>query len=228
MRPVNLLPASERVAASGSRPGSSYAVLGVLVVLLVGVVAYVLTANQVTSKKDELAAVTQEAQATQAKVAALGSFGNFASIKQTREQSVAQLAQARLDWERLMRELARVLPADVFLSNLDAAATASADAAGGSSGGSSDATAGSSGPTLKLAGCAPGHRDVATLMVRLRRLTRARDVNLTDSTSVEAAGGSGSGGGCGRGSAFTVSVVFDPAPATALEERVPAHLGGGS
>jgi Tfp pilus assembly protein PilN len=112
-------------------------VLGVLVALLVGVVAYVLTANQVTSKKDELAAVTQEAQTTQAKVAALGSFGNFASIKQTREQSVAQLAQARLDWERLMRELARVLPADVFINNLDAAATAtaSADAAGGSSGG---------------------------------------------------------------------------------------------
>jgi hypothetical protein len=80
---------------------------------------------------------------------------------------------------------------------------------------------------LKLAGCAPGHRDVATLMVRLRRLTRAGDVNLTDSTTVDASG-SGSGGGCGRGTAFTVNVVFDPAPATALEERVPAHLGGGS
>lgn len=221
MRPVNLLPQSQRVATGGSRPGSAYAVLGVLVALLVGVVAYVLTANQLTTKQDELAKVTQEAQATQAKLAALGSFGDFAAIKATREQSVAQLAQARLDWERLLREVARVLPADVFITNLDATAAGSAETSGGT-------TAASTGPSLKLAGCAPGHQDVATLMVRLRRLSRAKDVNLSDSTRVGASGSGGSGGGCGRGSSFTVTVAFDPAPVTALEERVPAHLGGGA
>jgi Tfp pilus assembly protein PilN len=222
VRPVNLLPPSERIQRGGARPGSAYAILGVLGVLLVAVVVYVLTANQVTSKQDELAEARQEAQAAQAQAAALGSFGDFASIKATREQSVAALAQARLDWERLMRELSRVIPDDVFVNSLDASA-AGTPAAGG---------AAAAGPTLKLAGCAPSHPDVAALMVRLRRLSRAKDVSLSDSTKVGgdsggAAGATGGGSGCGRGASFTVSVEFDPAPAAA-PESVPAHLGGGA
>ncbi len=97
MRPVNLLPASRRTQEGGSRPGISYAALGVLGALLVAVLIYVLTANGLTAKQDELAKVQAETQAAQERAAALGSFGNFASIKQTREASVTQLAQARLD-----------------------------------------------------------------------------------------------------------------------------------
>lgn len=225
MRPVNLVPPSQRIHRGGRRPGSAYAVLGVLGVVLVAAVVYVLTANQVTSKQDELAKVTQEAQAAQAQAQAIGSFGNFASIKATREQSVASLAQARLDWERLMRELSRVIPEDVFINTLDATSVGAAASGGQSSGTSST----SAGPSLKLSGCAPSHPDVATMMVRLRRLSRAKEVTLSDSTKVgggdESAGGSGAG--CSRGAAFTVTVEFDPAqPGT--PESVPTHLGGGA
>lgn len=221
MRAVNLLPPSQRIQRGGARPGSAYAVLGVLAVLLVAVLSYVLTANQVTSKQDELARAEQKTQAAQSQAAALGSFGSFASIKATREQSVTQLAQARLDWERLMRELSRVIPEDVFITKVDAAAVAA-----------QGATEAAGGPSLKLSGCAPSHPDVATLMVRLRRLSRAKDVTLTDSAKVEsggaagAAGGGGSVGDCGRGVAFTVNVAFEPAAAAI--ERVPEHLGGGA
>ena len=224
MRPVNLLPPHQRIHRGGGRPGSAYAILGALGVLLVAVVVYVLTANQVTAKQDELAKATQEAQAAHAQAQALGSFGSFASIKATREQSVASLAQARLDWERLMRELSRVVPDDVFIRTLDSSA-AGALASGGQSASTPSATAA---PSLKIAGCAPSHPDVATMMVRLRRLSRAKDVTLSDSTRIGGGEtGGGSGAGCGRGAAFTVTVEFDPvSPAT--PERVPAHLGGGS
>lgn len=215
MRAVNLLPASRRTQEGGSRPGISYAVLGVLGALLVAVVMYVLTANGLTAKQDELAKVQSETQAAQQRAAALGSFGNFASIKQTREASVTQLAQARLDWERLVRELSRVLPEDVYVSSIDASA-----------GGATDAGAsapGTSGPSLNLTGCAPSNPDVATLLVRLRKLHRANDVTLNSS-----ARGGDESAGCGEAYGFAVIVSFDPAPQAPAPERVPAHLGGGA
>jgi Tfp pilus assembly protein PilN len=216
VRPVNLLPEHRRSPQGGGRPGSAYVLVGALGAVLVAVVVYVLTANGLTSKQDELAALKTETQAAQQRAAALGSFGNFASIKATREQSVAGLAQARLDWERLVRELARVLPADVTISQLEAAAAAAP---------STDAAAATAvGPSLKLTGCAPSHPDVATTLVRLRRLHRANDVTLA---SAARAGSGDSGGECPRGVGFNVSVSFDPAPATA-PSRVPAHLGGGA
>ena len=217
MRPVNLLPAHRRAPQGGSRPGISYILVGVLGALLLAVVAYVLTANGVTSKQDELAQLKSETQTAQQRAAALGSFGDFASIKATRAQSVSQLAQARLDWERLMLELSRVLPDDVTISQLEAAA------AGGAAGGTDPSAAG--GPILKLTGCAPSHPDVATTMVRLRRLHRANEVRL--GTAARADSGSAGGGDCSRGVAFTIEVSFDPATAAA-PARVPAHLGGGS
>lgn len=226
MRPVNLLPVSRRTQEGGNRPGSAYAVLGVLGVLLIAVVMYVLTANGLTSKQDELAKAKAETQAAQQRAAALGSFGDFARIKAAREASVAQLAQARLDWERLVRELARVLPDDIFIKKLDAtAAGAAADAGAAPASGAAPAggTSAAAGPSLKLNGCAPSQPDVATLMVRLRKLHRANDVTLANSSRTE-----GDGTECGTGYGFDVSVSFDAVPPAAAPERVPAHLGGGA
>ena len=215
MRAVNLLPASRRTQEGGNRPGSAYAVLGVLGVLLVAVVMYVFAANGLTSKQDELAKAQAETQAAQQRAAALGSFGNFSAIKQTREASVTQLAQARLDWERLVRELSRVLPEDVFVSALEASAGGAANAGA--------AASGATGPSLNLTGCAPSNPDVATLLVRLRKLHRADEVTLTGSTR-----SGGDSADCGRGYAFGVTVSFHPAPQAPAPERVPAHLGGGA
>lgn len=223
MRPVNLLPPSQRIQAGGARPGSAYVLLGVLVALLVGVAAYVLSANQLTSKQDELARAEQQTRAAQAQAAGLASFDNFASIRATREQSVIALAGSRLDWERLMLELARVIPEDVYISSFDASA------AGAPSSGGSDAAA-PSGPSLTLGGCAPSHPGVATMMVRLRRLTGAGEVTLSDSSRSgggESGGGGGGGSGCGEGVSFGVTVTFET-PAAPATERVPADLGGGA
>ena len=106
MKPVNLLPQNERAARPAEGlGGSSYVVLGVLGALLLAVVAFVFTQNQVNDRTSQIAKAQAEAQQAEQRVASLGAFGSFASVKQQREESVRELANARFDWERFMREL---------------------------------------------------------------------------------------------------------------------------
>ena len=127
MRPVNLLPESQRRRAPAGDGKSAYFVLGVLALLLVMTGLYVVTSNQVTTRSNEAAVAAAEADRLEAQAASLGSFGSFAQVKQTRVASVRQLASERFDWERLMRELARVLPAGGWLQKADATTAAAAD-----------------------------------------------------------------------------------------------------
>src|SRR5258706_13384743 len=110
MRPVNLLPARYRpTRASGERPGIGYAALGTLAVALLMVLGYVLVNNSINDAKDKTVVAQAEQAQAQAKVGQLQSFGDFAALKITREDAVKGVAQARFDWERLMREMALVL-----------------------------------------------------------------------------------------------------------------------
>ena len=121
MRPVNLLPDDLRPRrASGALSGSSYAVVGVLGALFLMVVVYVLTANKVNSHKTDIAQVERETQEAEARAAALAPYERFAQIKATRVASVTQLASQRFDWERMVREVALVLPAGTSVTELNA------------------------------------------------------------------------------------------------------------
>ena len=247
MRPVNLLPQSERA----SRPaeglgGSSYVVLGVLGALLLAVVAFVVTQNQVNGRTTEIAKAQAEQQEATQRAASLGAFGSFASVKEQREKSVRELAKARFDWERFMRELALVLPTGTSLLDATASTNDAPEAGGAAATPAPAAPAGSppaaSTPTVKLTGCAVSQPRVATLLVRLRNLAGATEVELTE--SVEEETGSGGGGAVGADSAsadnttcppgkfkFDVLVTFAGADA-AVEEtkprKTPARLGGGA
>lgn len=240
MRPVNLLPEQDRPRASGAGVGSgrrAKGALAVLGILLVAVLGYVLSANQVNDRRGDLAAVEAETQGLQSQVNSLASFDRFAQIKQTRLESVSRVAAGRFDWERLMRELALVLPKDAWISSMDAKTATPTDAAPVA--GQPAAT-----PTAAIAGCARGHRGVATVLVRLRKLNGVVEVNLEKSaeaatsagksagsgTAVGASGG-GEGGGCGKFNSFSGTIVFS---AEAVAEggldrgsKVPAALGGG-
>lgn len=238
MRPVNLLPEQLRPARpSGQRSGSAYGVLAVLSVLLVLVAVYVVTANQVGDRKTELAQAKRETAAAEATVARFGPVGRFLSIKETREQTVKQLAEARFDQERLVRELARVLPEKVFLTEAKFAVSALAASNAGAVPTASATATPPAGPTLTLAGCAESQPAVAVTLVRLRKLYRSADVTLTESADSSKSGASpapgvstsaGSGEeGCGK-YAFTATVAFDDASAAPEPKRVPASLGGGA
>jgi len=247
MRPVNLLPSSDRARRVAAVPSNaSYIVLGVLAALLLAVVAVVMTGNQVTTRTSEIAKARQETQAAQAQVAKLGPFGQFSAVKQTRLDSVTSLSGARFDWERLMRELALVLPDDVWIIEANASAAGVVGSASGAAAPTGPAAAGptdapgSAGaapatPKIQVVGCAPSQPDVAEVMVRLRNLHRAEDVQLAESTQPtagEAGVGVATTGGCGSSFKFDVTVSFSAAPPPSAQgERgglVPSQLGGGA
>jgi Tfp pilus assembly protein PilN len=241
MRPVNLLPQSARpYVASGGRSGGAYVVIGVLAALVLGVAAYVLTTNQISSRKGEIARAKQETQAAQARTAGLQKFGDFSKVAQARVSAVQGLAAGRIDYERLLRETSRVLPSGVWLTSLDAEAT------GGASGSSAGATpstppasgtgaAASTAPSVHVNGCAKTQGQVATTLVRLRALHGADEVQLNDSGKSStggssAAASSAGASGCGDNYTFDVLVTLTPA-VTALGDaghKVPGSLGGGS
>jgi Tfp pilus assembly protein PilN len=223
VRPVNLLPESQRRRSPAGDGRNAYLVLGVLAALALLTGLYVATANQVTTRADGAAAAAAEADRIEAQAARLGAFGDFAQIKETRVASVRQLATQRFDWERLMLELARVLPADGWLQTAEASVS-------GDAGDSATAAATSGGPTAVLGGCLPRQSDVADLMLRLRRMHRVEDVTLTESV-LEDDKAAPSVDSCGRYYQFDIAVAFSaplPEEAPDGQRRVPAALGGGS
>ncbi len=257
MKAINLLPVADRVRGPAKVPErASYLFLGGLGALVIAVLAVVMTQNQITDRTQEIAEAKQEQESAEQRSGSLGAFGQFAEVKRTRVASVSQLAKQRFDYERLMRELALVLPKETWITTAAAASapdpaeagsgTAAAAPAGGSSaapaGGSSaaGAAAAAAGPTLKLGGCAKTQSKVAETMVRLRNLHRAEDVTLEDSTkptekaasaaAPSSAAGSTAAEGCGDAYAFNVTIAFAPAtdqPAKG-DESTPVTLGGGS
>lgn len=222
MRPVNLLPETHRPRPVGGKPGSSYVLLGVLATCLLMVVAYALTANKVNGQRGDAAKASAEADRLEAKVGSLSPFGDFSQVKETRAASVKDLAGGRFDWERLMRELPRVLPARGWLQSVDATAV-------GAPAGADPAAATGAGPGAQLAGCVRKQSDVAAMMLRLRRMHRVQDVTLK--TSEREGTARPTFENCGRYFKFDIAVEFAPdvkrePPVGA--KRVPASLGGGS
>ena len=120
MRPVNLIPPEERRGdRAPSRTGSfPYLIVAALAVVLAGVTAVVLTGNQISDREADVATLeVQEAEA-QARADALRPYAQFASVQQARQATVTSLAESRFDWERVLRELAIVMPNDVWLVKL--------------------------------------------------------------------------------------------------------------
>jgi Tfp pilus assembly protein PilN len=217
MRPVNLLPSRYRPArASGERPGIGYAAIGTLAVLLLMVLLYVTTNNGINDAKEKTAEAQVEQQAAQARIGQLQAFGDFASLKVARESAVRNVALVRFDYERLMREIALVLPHNTYLTTFSTAPAATTATVG---------TASATGPQVSIAGCAPDHRGVATAIVRLRKLHNVVDVSLQSSTKQGTAADTAAAGGCKNQFAATLS--FQPEAAPTVQEPVPARLGGG-
>lgn len=234
MRPVNLLPARHRPRTAGSGDSkTSYIALGVLGLLVLAVFGYVMTANSVNARNSEIAQTRQQIASAEAQAVTLQGFGSFAAVKQARLSAVKTLASARLDWERMFRELAHVLPEGVWLTGFDAQPGGDDQSGGGSTA--------EGGPTVLLSGCAESHRQVADVMVRLRELHVAQDVELTTTSAGEESQGTATvpgapataesdAEGCADFYTFEIKItVAPPAPAFGDDEpaTVPARLGGG-
>jgi len=232
MKAVNLIPTDQRRAqATGERSGGAYVVLGVLAVLLVMAVAYVMTTNGVNDNKSKAAKAKQEADSLEAQASQLQSFTNFSSIKEQRLQAVKAAAESRFDWERLIREVSRVMPDGSWLQ------TTYASVAGDTSGGAATpaattpgATTAPTGPTATFVGCTPRQSEVAKILVRLRGMHRVTDVELNESLQEEGVQDV-TVESCGPNYKFNVTVTFAPIDTDETPNgagSVPASLGGGS
>ncbi len=239
MNAVNLLPEKHRPRKpTGGKGGGGYVVLGVLGVVLLGVLGYVLTLNSINSSKTQITEAKVEAARLSDEANSLGPYGDFAKIKADRVASVKDIASQRFDYERLLRELAHVLPSDVWLTNADVSSTGTDDSAAP---GTPAPTPAAGGPTLTLEGCARDQSQVAVTLVRLRELQGASDVTLDHSTrgadagaaaTPAAAQGGSADAGCGSTGgkpnySFQAAVTFVPLTGE-QPDKVPNRLGGGA
>jgi Tfp pilus assembly protein PilN len=188
MRPVNLIPLEERRGEKAPlRTGPlAYVIVAVLALALVGVTALVITGNQVSDRKAEVATLESKVAIAEAEADRLSAYTDFAAMQQARQATVASLATSRFDWERVLRELAIVIPDDVWMTSVTAAASSDTGSSTSSSTGS--ATAEITGPSLDIQGCATGHEAVAKFLASLREVDGVTRVSVMSSDRPEADG----------------------------------------
>jgi Tfp pilus assembly protein PilN len=213
MRAVNLIPAeARRGAGAPSRSnGAVYGVLGILGVLALVAVLYGLSARTVNQREAELAALAGQTVDATARTEALAPYSKFVKMAKDREETVTAIAGLRFDWGVALREIARVVPADIELTSLT-----------GSRGGDAAASAaGTATPQFQIVGCANSQADVAVFLARLRAIDGVVRVRLDTAAMADGTTGAGpvSGEDCRQQSGdaqFTAVVFFGGAgePAT--------------
>lgn len=227
MRPVNLIPSEDRRGENAPlRTGPfAYVVVGALVAVLVGVTALVLTGNQVADRKSEVERLERADAAAAARAERLAAYTQFQAVRAQRVATVTSLADSRFDWERVMRELSLVLPANVWLVSLNASASPSAAAGGESSSSASSSGSGlrasAAGPALEISGCATGQEAVAGFVTVLKDIDGVTRVGVQSSALPEQTTGGATSDGESSGedcrtrafiAKFEIVVAFDAAP----------------
>jgi Tfp pilus assembly protein PilN len=212
VRPINLIPGEERRSISGTRTGPlAYLLVGALAVVVIGIVVLVLFNNQVHERESEVARLQTEKTAATANAASLSPYVSFKQLSEQRTQTVAELADARFDWARVIHQLSLVIPDDVYFTSLAASA--------GGAGENAEAT-GATGPSLQLIGCAQGQAGVAGFVAALKEVDGITRVELSSSAikndGADPETGPG-GGSCEKPgmATFTIQAVFDDAPPSA-------------
>jgi Tfp pilus assembly protein PilN len=205
MRPVNLIPSDERRGDSAPmRTGHLvYVLLGGLAVLLLGVVAVAMTSKQISDREAHKSSLGQELQRETARANSLAAFSSFRAVQEQRLATVSSLAQSRFDWQRVLHELALVLPSEVHVSSLTGSVSPQAQVQGG---GTTSLRGNISGPALEISGCAPSQDAVAGFVSDLEDIDGVTRVGLNSSGIASDSGSSAtsSSGGTG-GSALCVA-----------------------
>jgi Tfp pilus assembly protein PilN len=220
MRPVNLIPREERPGERRPLRGGplAYIVVGALAAVLLGVTVFVLTGNQIADREAELGKLKTETAAVEAEAQALDAYTQFHNLTAQRVATVTSLADSRFDWERVMRELALVLPSDVWLTNLTASASPAVAPEGAAS---ISLRASVPGPALELVGCARSQESVAGFVKAVEDIDGVTRVGVPTSSLPSGSTEGGEGGEGGASSTcqtrdfiaqFQLVAAFDAAP----------------
>ena len=223
MRPINLIPKDRRRGdAAPSRTGlAGWVIVGALALAVVGAVMLVSASNSISDKTNEVAALQHADQRAQREASELAPYTAFQQTVAARRQTVAGLAASRFDWDRVMRELALIVPEDIVIRTLTATVTPDVTVAGATS---VDLRGSVPGPALELTGCGTGPKDrsqeaIAGFISALYDIDGVTRVGMKDSvvTAEEDAAGVSvqQAGACEEGkqvSNFQMVVAFDSAP----------------
>jgi Tfp pilus assembly protein PilN len=230
MKAVNLVPREAR-RSSGAVSGLNVGTTAVFAVLGLGLaltVAFVILANGVTTRKDELSKLGAQSNATQQQVAKLKPYADLEALRESLLERVRSLAGGRYDWPTALSRIARALPADTTLTSFDGSkAAAAAPAAAGAP--ASPTAAPASGPTVTLSGCTPSHVAVAGVIDRLRSVDGVAAVSLQSSTvkATDGASAAGSSDGCPRAEQFKLTIQL-AAPAASAPAAAPNPAAGAT
>jgi Tfp pilus assembly protein PilN len=195
MRAVNLLPAG---ATRGRRWGAgdrgdakrvlvtAAAVAAVLMAALVA--AFVYAHRSVADKQETLAGLEQQVVAAQAKAAAVHAAR---ASSQARRVAVTEVNSKRITWEQVLRDLSRVLPANVWLQNLQAQSPTPTVGTSTTSTVSPPTTTstGTTPTAFVVTGFTSSQKGVARVIDRLSVLPWLSDVSLQQSTRADTATG---------------------------------------
>jgi Tfp pilus assembly protein PilN len=230
VKAVNLIPADARRRTGAGLSAGTYGLFGVLLVILVGVSALVLTSNKISERKSDLAEAQQRSAVVGTQASALQPYIDFASLKDSRVQTVSSLAGSRFDWEKAMSGLSRVTTKDIWLTSMTGTVAPGVNVEGGSAGGAASLRSAIASPAVELAGCGKSNDAVVHYLSRLRALKGVTRVSLADAQKADAAGSSAasstttagaegaSSDSCGGGSntpAFDAVVFFSPMDSSA-------------
>jgi len=226
MRPIDLTPTDMRQGARAPmRTGPiPYILVGALVAVLVGVALLVTTGNQVTEREAEVAQLKREDASAQRQARRLTPYVQFQALHEQRLATISSLADSRFDWERVVRELSLVLPADVWLTELNASASSEDETGGGSGLRGSIA-----GPAMELEGCTVGQESVARFVTALKDIDGVTRVAVASSElPAKGEGEASSGGEESEGGSecrtrkniakFSIVIAFDAAPVPVTAE----------
>jgi Tfp pilus assembly protein PilN len=226
MHPVNLIPPEDRRDGAPKLRGGplAYIVLGGLAALLAGITLMVATSNEISSSKAEVTRLESANAAAEAQAAELTSYTQFGAVHDERVATITKLANSRFDWERVVRELALILPADIWLTNLTGTANPEVSVTGSASIALRDSVPG---PALEIIGCATGQEAVAGFVSDLKDIDGITRVGVESSILGEAEESGSAEGGEGSGAAtecatrkfiakFQIVAAFDAAPEPAL------------
>lgn len=228
MNAVNLIPADRRSRRTAlAMSPAMLAVVGVLVLVLVGAVLYVSASNSVSTRRAQLAQVTSSTAAWNAAAAKFGVSVQAAEHHSQELADIRQLIVGRFPWSELLGQVGSLMPARSELTTMQATTTSGTTSGATPTpsttpGATTTASATASGPpvpSVTLTGCANSQSTVAEVMVQLHRITDVTNVSLASSTDGGSASGpgssSGSGGGCTYPVQFQLSLTFKAAAASA-------------
>ena len=209
MEAVNLLPAYARPAQGLASLGKDLSRRRVLAVggAVAGAAAIAVGASflyersVVNDRRAELASVRAELAVAQAKAEPLRAAQSQAVAKLG---TVRRISAVSVPWENVLRDLARILPANVSFKSLEVQSPTPIAPTSGSASATGTGVGASTGFTV--GGFASSHDRVALLLDRLAMLPWLSDVTLQSSTR----GGSGADGSSAVDE-FTISANFTAA-----------------